>query len=115
MGTQIINRGYGPEIAGTRITVYDVMDYLQAGWRYDQIRVSFVSRRMTSKRPSSISRTTAVMSTYQQILAQHRHVQYPPEVDAKLVRNRQKVQAKLAELRARQQAESSHARDHGGS
>ena len=37
MGTQIIHRGRGPEIAGTRITVYDVMDYLQVGWRYDQI------------------------------------------------------------------------------
>jgi hypothetical protein len=24
-------------IAGTRITVYDVLDYFQAGWRYDQI------------------------------------------------------------------------------
>jgi hypothetical protein len=55
------------------------------------------------------------MSPYQQILARHRHVQYLPEVEAKLVRNRQKAQAKPAELRARQQAESSHARDHGGS
>ena len=35
MGTPIINRGRGPEIAGARITVYDVLDYLQAGWRYD--------------------------------------------------------------------------------
>ncbi len=26
---RIINRGRGPEIAGTRITVYDIMDY----WR----------------------------------------------------------------------------------
>ena len=32
-----IDRGRGPEIEGTRITVYDVMDYLQEGWRYDQI------------------------------------------------------------------------------
>ena len=28
----IIDRGRGPEIAGTRITVYDVMDYLKHGW-----------------------------------------------------------------------------------
>jgi len=37
MGAKIIDRGRGPEIAGTRITVYDVMNYLQEGWRYDQI------------------------------------------------------------------------------
>ena len=37
------------------------------------------------------------MTTYQQILARHRHVQYPPEVEAKLARNRQKVQEKLAD------------------
>ena len=37
MGAKIIDRGRGPEIEGTRITVYDVMDYLQEGWRYDQI------------------------------------------------------------------------------
>ena len=30
-GRQIINRSRGPEIEGTRITVYDVMDYLQEG------------------------------------------------------------------------------------
>jgi uncharacterized protein (DUF433 family) len=28
---KIIDRGRGPEIAGTRITVYDVLDYLQEG------------------------------------------------------------------------------------
>jgi Protein of unknown function (DUF433) len=37
MGAKTIDRGRGPEIEGTRITVYDVMDYLQEGWRYDQI------------------------------------------------------------------------------
>lgn len=31
MVVEIIDRGRGPEIAGTRITVYHVMDYLQAG------------------------------------------------------------------------------------
>ena len=49
MGAQIINRGRGPEIEGTRITVYDVMDYLQEGWRYDRFPASSASRRMISK------------------------------------------------------------------
>ena len=29
---RIIDRGRGPEIAGTRITVFDILDYLQDGW-----------------------------------------------------------------------------------
>ena len=42
----IINRGRGPEIAGTRITVFDVMDYLKHGWHRDRIAVfSFVISR----------------------------------------------------------------------
>jgi uncharacterized protein (DUF433 family) len=38
---KIINRGRGPEIAGTRITVYDVMDYYKHGWHRDQIAALF--------------------------------------------------------------------------
>ena len=32
MVAEIINRGRGPEIAGTPITVYDVLDYRKHGW-----------------------------------------------------------------------------------
>jgi uncharacterized protein (DUF433 family) len=117
MGTPIINRGRGPEIAGTRITVYDVLDYLQAGWRYDQIAGLF--RLPPDDIQTAIQyiedHKEAVMTAYQQILARHRHVQYSPEVEAKLARNRQKVQEKLAEIRARHQAERVHGSDHGGS
>ena len=117
MGATIINRGRGPAIAGTRITVYDVVDYLQEGWRYDQIAGLF--RLPPDDIQAAIEyiedHKEAVMTTYQQILARHRHVQYPPEVEAKLARHRQKVQAKLADLRVRQQAESVHGSDHGES
>jgi uncharacterized protein (DUF433 family) len=34
---KIIDRGRGPEIAGTRITVYDVLDYHKTGWHRDMI------------------------------------------------------------------------------
>jgi uncharacterized protein (DUF433 family) len=117
MGAKIIDRGRGPEIEGTRITVYNVMDYLQEGWRYDQIAGLF---RLP---PDDIQAAIAyievhkeeVMADYQQILARHRQVQYPPEVQEKLARSRQKLQAKLAELRARRQGEGPHDSDHGGS
>jgi hypothetical protein len=46
-----------------------------------------------------------VMTAYWQILDRHCNVQYTPEVQAKLACNRQKLQAKLAEIRARHQGE----------
>jgi uncharacterized protein (DUF433 family) len=117
MGAKIIDRGRGPEIEGTRITVYDVMDYLQEGRRYDQIAGLF---RLP---PDDIqvaieyikARYAEVMADYQQILARHSQVQYSPEVQAKLARSRQKLQAKLAEIRAHPQGEDTHASDHSGS
>ena len=106
MGAPIINRGSGPEIEGTRITIYDVMDYLQEGWRYDQIAGLF--RLPPDDIQAAIAYIEAhkkeVMTAYQQILARHENVQYSPEVPEKLSRNRQKLQAKLAEIRGRQQA-----------
>jgi len=37
MHSTIINRGRGPEIFGTRITIYDIMDYLEEGWHHTAI------------------------------------------------------------------------------
>jgi uncharacterized protein (DUF433 family) len=34
---KIIKTGRGPEIAGTRITVYDVLEYHKTGWHRDMI------------------------------------------------------------------------------
>ena len=117
MSAHIIDRGRGPEIAGTRITVYDVIDYLEEGWNSDQIAGVFrlpledvdVALHYIEEHKEE------VMTAYQQILARHRNARYLPEVEAKLAQNRQKLQQRLAEIRARQQAEESHAGNHGGS
>ena len=37
----IHDRGRGPEIKGTRITVYSILDYLLLAWQPDQIAASF--------------------------------------------------------------------------
>ena len=103
MGAQIIDRGRGPEIEGTRITVYDVMDYLAEGWRYDQIAGLF--RLPSDDIQAAIdyieTHKEEVVTAYQKILARHRNVQYSPEVQEKLAQNRQKLQDKLTELRTR--------------
>jgi uncharacterized protein (DUF433 family) len=117
MDAKIIDRGRGPEIAGTRITVYDVMDYLKEGWRYDQIAGLF--RLPPDDIQAAIQyiedHKEEVLNVYHQILARHRNAQYTPEVQAKLVRSREKLQAKLAEIRARRQGEDTHASHHGRS
>src|SRR5215475_6392933 len=117
MSAKIIDRGRGPEIAGTRITVYDVMDYLQEGWRCDQIAGLFrlPPEDIQAALQYIEDHKDEVMTTYRQILARHRNVHYPSAVQEKLAQNRQKLQAKLAEIRARQQAADTHADDHGGS
>lgn len=117
MGTQIIDRGRGPEIAGTRITVYDVMDYWTAGWHCEQIAGLF--RLPPDDIQAAIAYIEAhkaeVLAEYQQILARHSQVQPSPEIQEKLAHSHQKLQAKLAEIRARRRAEDAHASDHGGS
>ena len=103
MGAKIIDRGRGPEIEGTRITVYDVMDYWKEGWQYDQIAGLF--RLLPDEIQAAIQyieeHKTEVESDYQQILERHRNIQYSSEVQEKLAQNRQKFQRKLEEIRAR--------------
>jgi uncharacterized protein (DUF433 family) len=117
MGARIIDRGRGPEIAGTRITIYDVMDYWTAGWRCEQIAGLF---RLP---PDDIQAAIAyiethkmeVLAEYQQILDRHSQTRPSPEIQEKLAHSHQKLQAKLAEIRARHRTENAHANDHGRS
>jgi uncharacterized protein (DUF433 family) len=37
----IIDRGRGPEIAGTRITVFDMLPYLEMGWHPSSVGLLF--------------------------------------------------------------------------
>ena len=67
----IIDRGRGPEIAGTRITVYDIVDYLDEGWHPTAIAAFF---RISSREVEAAIRYIQehqedVRSEYQRILA----------------------------------------------
>ena len=116
MSAKIIDHGRGPEIEGTRITIFDVIDYWKDGWRFDQIAGLF--RLPPDDIQAAIQyiegHQEEVMAAYRQILERHSHVQYPPEVQEKLAQNRQKLEAKLAEIRARRTTEAENACDHGG-
>ncbi len=67
----IIDRGRGPEIAGTRITVYDILDYLDEGWHSTAIALLF---RVSSREVDAALRyieehEEEVRAEYQRILA----------------------------------------------
>ena len=53
MGAKIIDRGRGPEIEGTRITVYDVMDWVLRSVLSASINAAFRLRPYESPYNSS--------------------------------------------------------------
>jgi len=111
----IINRGRGPEIAGTRITVFDVMDYLKIGWHRDRIAGLFrlSSRDVQAAIDYIEQHREEVEAQYQQILARHANYKYPPDVQAKIDRCRGVARQRLKELSRLRLEEASDAEDHG--
>src|SRR5690242_6877425 len=85
MNPTIIDRGRGPEIAGTRITVYDVLDYVEDGWQ--RTAIATVLRISTHEVNAAIAYIEAhkeeVLTEYQKILARAAQGN-PPEIQARL-------------------------------
>jgi uncharacterized protein (DUF433 family) len=107
MVAQIINRGRGPEIAGTRITVFDVLDYRKHGWHRDRIATFF---RLSSAQIQAAfdyidAHTDEVLADYQRILDRQKN---SPDVQAKLDACRGLARKRLAELRARKNGNGQH-------
>jgi len=106
MATNIIDRGRGPEIEGTRITVYDVIDYLKEDWRAGQIAAMF--RLPLEDIEAAIAyierHEEEVMADYQRIVARHQNATYSPEVQAKLADTHARFLAKVKARRAGQKA-----------
>ncbi len=110
---KIIDRGRGPEIAGSRITVYDVLDYLQENWPTKQIAGLF---HLTTAQVEAAMRyieehQEEVMAEYRRILERCARGN-PPELQAKLDAGHERF---LAMVRERQQAKSGDNRDAGDS
>ncbi|HUG89331.1 MAG TPA: DUF433 domain-containing protein [Planctomycetaceae bacterium] len=104
----IYNRGRGPEIKGTRITVYDVMDYYKHGWQRAQIAGLFrlPPHWIQAALDYIEEHREEVQREYQKILDRHHNYEYPPEVKAKIAQNHEKLQRLRAELRARRAQQS---------
>jgi len=118
MSAKIINRGRGPEIEGTRITVYDVLDYVSQGWHRDRIAALFrlSSRDIQAALDYIDQHHDDVMASYQRLCARQQEYPYTPDVAAKIAASRQRAQTRLAALKAArlgEQAEEPDGRHHG--
>lgn len=116
MPPRIINRGRGPEIEGTRLTVYDIMDYLTIDWHHTAIAAWF---RISSAEVQAAIRyieehKEEVTARYQAMVERDRQGN-PPELQAKLDAISAECAKKWAERRARNgTTEIAHERNPGG-
>jgi uncharacterized protein (DUF433 family) len=112
---KIIDRGRGPELAGTRITVYDVLDYHGLGWHRDMIAdtLELSSQQVEVAIRYIEEHRDEVMADYAEMLAREARGN-PPELQAKLERAHERLQAKQQELRAAKSREAQDARHSGG-
>src|SRR5438067_13920598 len=85
MDTRIIDRGRGPEIAGTRITVYDVWDYARVGHHHTYIAVhlGLSSAQVLEALDYIEKHKEEVLTDYQEIMDRIARG-HPPEVQAKI-------------------------------
>ena len=95
----IHDRGRGPEIEGTRITVYDVMDYYLDGWPATRIaaRLSIGTPDVKVAIEYIEAHRAEVESEYRKILERCERGN-SPEVQAKIEAGRPIVEAKKTEI-----------------
>jgi uncharacterized protein (DUF433 family) len=112
---KIIDRGRGPEIAGTRITVYDILDYYKNGWHRDMIADNFdlSSREVEVAIRYIEEHREEVMADYEKILARHARGN-PPELQAKLDAGHERFLAMVKEHREAKEREARDAGHSGG-
>lgn len=116
MEAEIINRGRGPEIKGTRITVYTILDYVKLGWHHSRIaadlRIS--SDQVLAAMQYIEEHKEEVMAAYQRILERSANARNPPWVEEKLAQGRDKLLALREQLAKEKSGEGNHARNGPG-
>jgi uncharacterized protein (DUF433 family) len=110
---QIIERGRGPEIKGTRITVYDICDYERKAWPNERTAawLKLTVQEVEAARFYIDRHRAEVMAEYQKMLDREKRGN-PPEVQAKLDAIAGTARRKLEEFR-RAKAVAPGARDAG--
>ena len=110
---KIIKVGRTPRIEGSRITVFDVLDYLQGG--SDPLEIALLFRLSTRQVDAAIryieDHRDEVMADYQRILDRDARGN-PPELQAKLDAGHERF---LAMAKARRESRAQETRDAGDS
>ena len=93
---RVVDRGDGPKIEGTRITVYTVLDYLRAGRTRDWISalLHLSSDQVQAALDYIRDHDTQVNAEYEAIVARIAKGN-PAQVEEQLRANREKVKARL--------------------
>jgi uncharacterized protein (DUF433 family) len=93
----VVDRGDGPKIEGTRITVYTVFEYLRAGRTRDWIAalLNLSSRQVEVAIDYIRDHETQVSAEYEKILARIKKGN-PAQVEAQLQANHEKIKARLS-------------------
>ena len=112
---KIIDRGRGPEVAGTRITVYDVLDYHKHGWHRDMIAdtLELSSQQVEAAIRYIEEHRDEVMAEYAEMLARDARGN-PPELQAKLDAAHERFLAMVREIREAKNREAQDAGDSRG-
>jgi uncharacterized protein (DUF433 family) len=106
----IIDRGRGPQLAGTRITVYDIIPYLEGGEGAD-----YIAAVLSLSTAEVLALMQYIEEHKAEVMAVHRQIEEriargnPPEIEARLASSptHKRIQARLAELqRQRSQEET---------
>src|SRR5262252_4483009 len=94
---RVVDRGDGPKIAGTRITVYTVLDYLRAGRTRDWIAalLNLSSAQVQAAMDYICDHDTQVNADYETIMARIAQGN-SAQVEEQLRANRKKVHARLS-------------------
>jgi uncharacterized protein (DUF433 family) len=94
---RVVDRGDGPKIAGTRITVYTVLDYLRAGRTRDWIAalLNLSSAQVQAAMDYIRDHDAQVNAEYAAIVARVAKGN-PAQVEEQLRANREKVKARLS-------------------
>jgi uncharacterized protein (DUF433 family) len=110
---KIIKVGRNPRIARTRITVYTVLEYLQEGWRPDDIAFCLgLTRHQVDAAIHYIEEhKEEVMAEYELIMDRIKRGN-PPEIQAKLDAARGRARAMIEE---RRRSKSQQTKDEGHS
>ncbi len=115
MNSQIVDRGDGPKIAGTRITIYTIFEYLQAGWDRASIAIWLgIGTAAVEAAERYIDEHRDEVTLEFQKIMERTDRGNPPELQAKLDATHERFMEKVRVMRSAN-ANSANGADHEGS